>query len=145
GSSEVGFPLRVAVGAAYSAPRFTVSADASLNFVHDVRVAYDLEAVKIQGAPPPSGTVAALAYSPQFQPNVNLGVSLTLAPKVELDLGAFTDLSSVSDTDRKKYSLDRVNMFGGSMAIGVLGKQSRGWVGASFEAGSATARVPSGR
>jgi hypothetical protein len=144
GSSEVGFPLRVALGGAYSTPRWTLSVDASVNFPHQVRVAYDLQEIHIHGLPPPTGTVAPIEYSPQFQPNANVGLALALAKNVELDLGGFTDISSVSDTDIKKHSLDRVNMFGGSFAIGVLGKQSRGWVGASFEFGTAEAKVPSG-
>ena len=141
GSSEVGFPLRVAIGGAYSAPRWTLSVDASLNFPHQVRVAYDLTAVHIQGVAPQAGAIPALTYAPQFQPNANVGLATTIAKNIELDLGAFTDISSVSSD--AKHSLDRVNMFGGSFAIGVLGKQSRGWVGASYEAASA-GRVPSG-
>ena len=39
---------------------------------------------------------------------------------------------------------DRVHMFGGSMALGLLGKESRAWFGLSGEIGSTTTRVPGG-
>ncbi len=100
----------------------------------------------IQGVAPQAGAIPRRStYAPQFQPNANVGLATTIAKNIEpRPRRQATDISSVSSADIKKHSLDRVNMFGGSFAIGVLGKQSRGWVGASFEAGSAQARVPSG-
>ena len=77
-----------------------------------------------------------------FQPNVNLGASIPFGPTKELNIGFFTDLSSVSAADIAQQGSDRVHMFGGSMTLGLLGKQSRVWVGTSGEVGHTTTRVP---
>src|SRR5262249_8371590 len=60
----------------------------------------------------------------------------------ELDIGFFTDTSSVSQEDIAKYGLNRVHMFGGSMTLGLLGKQSRAWIGLAGEIGHTTTKVP---
>jgi len=78
-----------------------------------------------------------------FQPNANLGVEIGLDDTKVLDLGLFTDLSAVTDEDREAGQ-DRVHMFGGSLALGLLGKVSRGWFGVSFSYGRAEARVQDG-
>ncbi len=51
----------------------------------------------------------------------------------------FTDFSSVSDEDVKRIGSSRVHMFGGSMSLGLLGKQSRAWTGLAGAIGHATA------
>ena len=63
-----------------------------------------------------------------------------------LALGAFTDLSSVASEDDEdpRNSSDRVHMFGGSAAVGIVSRQSRGWVGLSFEGGQSESHVIAG-
>ncbi|HSO33362.1 MAG TPA: hypothetical protein VLT33_12600 [Labilithrix sp.] len=141
GSSEVGLPARVALGFAYVKRRYTFSADASVNFARNVRLAHDMTAQAIDGQGVP-GPVPDLAISPGVQPNVNLGASVPFGPTKEVNIGFFTDLSSVSEGDVKRLGLSRVDMFGGSMTLGLLGKQSRAWIGLSGEIGHATAKVP---
>ena len=46
--------------------------------------------------------------------------------------------------DNDEVAADRVHMFGGSAAVGIVSRQSRGWVGISFEGGSADSRVIAG-
>lgn len=77
-----------------------------------------------------------------FQPNVNIGASIPFGPTKELNIGFFTDFSSVSTTDISRQYSDRIHMLGGSMTLGLLGKQSRVWVGSSGEIGHTTTRVP---
>ena len=81
-----------------------------------------------------------------WQPNVNIGVELPITGPVVLALGAFTDLSSVAteDVENVDAPADRVHMFGGSAAVGIISRQSRGWVGLSFEGGQAESRVIAG-
>jgi hypothetical protein len=142
--SQVGFPLRIALGGAYSTPRFTLSADASINvFVGGVRTAYDVRRQAIVGVNGPS-SLPDTELQPALQPNVNLGAEFSVARDKVIDVGLFTDLSSVSSRDMDRYGLDRVHMFGGSVALGLLGKQARAWFGLSFEVGAAETRVPSG-
>ncbi len=80
--------------------------------------------------------------SPGFQPNLNLGASVPFGLTKEINIGFFTDLSSVSDEDIKKLGSSRVHMFGGSMTLGLLGKQSRAWIGVSGEIGHTTTKAP---
>ena len=141
GSSEVGLPLRIALGAAYVRSRYTFSADLSLNFPQHARVVYDAKAQAISGlGPPPS--IPDVVVARTFQPNINLGAAIPFGPERELDIGLFTDLSSVSRAAIDGAGADRVHMFGGSMALGLLGKESRAWFGLSGEIGSTTTRVP---
>ncbi len=141
GSSEAAMPARVVFGFAYVKRRYTFSADASVNFARDVRLSYDMTAQAIagQGTPP---AVPNVALSPGVQPNVNLGASVPFGPTKEVNIGFFTDFSSVSDEDVKRIGSSRVHMFGGSMSLGLLGKQSRAWIGLAGEIGHATAKVP---
>lgn len=145
GRSELGMPFRIALGAAYSTGRFTASLDASINLPREVTVARDLTAEAIQGAPPATPEdLADVTLTYAAQPNVNLGVEIGLTDSVLLDLGAFTDFSAVSAKDQEQ-GIDRIHMFGGSLALGLLGRRSRAWFGASFEYGQGESRVPSGR
>src|SRR5262249_27402349 len=102
----------------------------------------DMTAVRIDGvraAPPtPLNGDAHLA----FQPNVNLGASIPFGSTKELNVGFFTDVSSVSQEDRARLGSDRVTMFGGSLTIGLLSKQSRVWIGSAAEVGNTTTTVP---
>jgi hypothetical protein len=141
GSSQVGMPFRIALGSAYVRSRYTLSADVSVNFPHEAKVAYDARAEEIGGLPPPPG-VPDLVLSRDWQPNLNLGAGVPFGPTKELNIGFFTDISAVSQKDRERYGSDRVHMFGGSMTVGILGKQSRAWVGLSAEIGSTTTKVP---
>ncbi len=141
GKSEVGLPLRMAFGTAYVRRRYTFSADISVNFPQHARVFSDVKAQTIGGlgAPP---SIPDVVLERTFQPNINLGAAIPFGPERELDIGLFTDLSSVSPTDSARTGTDRVHMFGGSMALGLLGKESRAWFGLSGEIGSTTTRVP---
>lgn len=141
GSSAVGLPFRVVLGFAFVKRRYTFSADVSVNFPHRVRLAYDMtaQAISGQGEPPP---VADVVMSPGLQPNLNLGASVPFGTTKEVNIGFFTDFSSVSQGDIDRLGLSRVHMFGGSMTLGLLGKQSRAWIGASGEIGHTTAKVP---
>ena len=58
------------------------------------------------------------------------------------NIGFFTDLSSVSKADVEKLGMNRIHMFGGSMTLGLLGKQSRAWIGLAAEIGHTTTKVP---
>lgn len=79
------------------------------------------------------------------QPNVNAGVEIGLTERVVLDLGAFTDLSAVPQSQHEKYGIDRIHLFGGSAALGILGRRSRAWFGTSFEIGAGESLVPTSR
>jgi long-subunit fatty acid transport protein len=140
GTSHVDLPLRIAIGMAYVKKRYTFTGDLSLNFPRQVEVAHDMVAEPIKGVPPTP--VADLVSAPTYQPNVNLGASIPFGPEKELNIGFFTDFSSVSSADIAAQRSDRVHMFGGSMTLGILGKQSRVWVGSSAEIGHTTTRVP---
>lgn len=139
--SEVGLPLRIALGGAYVRSRYTFSADLSLNFPQHARVFYDAAAQAISGlgAPP---ILPDVVVERTFQPNINLGAAIPFGSERELDIGLFTDLSSVSRAAVDGAGADRVHMFGGSMALGLLGKESRAWFGLSGEIGSTTTHVP---
>ena len=156
GTSEVDLPLRIAVGMAYVKKRYTFTGDLSLNFPREVRYARGMVATPVAGlqmAGAPAGwrsqstcddpvTPLDRCLRPTFQPNVNIGASVPFGPTKELNIGFFTDLSSVSTADVNQQGSDRVHMFGGSMTLGLLGKQSRVWVGTSGEVGHTTTRVP---
>jgi hypothetical protein len=150
GSSDVSLPMRIAAGVAWMTRGLTLSLDLSLNLPRTVRVAYDLEPRDIEGVDDPTAAdIEDEEIHPTFQPNVNIGAELALSESLVLDLGAFTDLSSVGDEDvepprPEDAPSDRVHMFGGSVAIGILSRQSRGWFGISFEMGQADSTVLSG-
>lgn len=143
GSSDVGLPMRVAIGGAYSTPGFTLSLDLSLNLPRDASVAYAMEEQRIEGVAP-GDPLPDEVLTRGLQPNVNLGAELLVAKDLVLDAGVFTDLSSVSPEDARAGT-DRVHMFGGSLALGLLGKQSRGWFGLSAAVGQAESLVSAGR
>jgi hypothetical protein len=150
GSSRVDLPLRIAAGMAYVKKRYTFTGDLSLNFPRTVHVAEGMALTKIAGLSPQAGAyVAPPADMSQdrtqdltFQPNVNLGASIPFGPTKELNIGFFTDFSSVSTTDILQNHSDRIHMAGGSMTLGLLGKQARAWVGVSGEVGHTTTQVP---
>jgi hypothetical protein len=150
GSSRVDLPLRIATGMAYVKKRYTFTGDISLNFPRTVHVAEGMSLTKIAGlspqaqafVTPPAGMSQDRTQDLTFQPNVNLGASIPFGPTKELNLGFFTDFSSVSTTDILVSHADRVHMAGGSMTVGLLGKQSRAWVGVSGEVGHTTTQVP---
>ena len=141
GSSAVGLPTRAALGFAYVKRRYTFSVDLSANFARRVKIAYDMTAQPINGLPAPAA-VPDQEMSPVFQPNLNLGASVPFGTTKEINMGFFTDFSSVSDEDIKKLGLSRVHMVGGSITLGLLGKQSRAWFGVSGEIGHTTIKVP---
>ncbi|MEJ7730596.1 MAG: hypothetical protein WKG00_15420 [Polyangiaceae bacterium] len=145
-SSGLSLPLRVAAGIAWSTPRFTASLDVSVNFPRDVRVAYDQQARDIADVEEGDAAIPDEVLHRTWQPNVNIGVELPITGPVVLALGAFTDLSGVAteDVESLEAPADRVHMFGGSAAVGILSRQSRGWVGLSFEGGQAESRVIAG-
>jgi hypothetical protein len=143
GSSNLSMPLRLAFGIAYHAHPVTVSLDASLNFPHTVETVHELEQIIVEGFPELSQDIvdaAETVHERTWQPNVNLGAEFAIAEPVVLDVGAFTDLSSVSD-DAVDEGQDRVHMFGGTLALGFPGRRARGWFGVSFEMGRASAKV----
>jgi long-chain fatty acid transport protein len=141
GSSQVGMPARAALGFAFVKRRYTFSGDVSVNLPRDVKLAYGMTAQAIAGLGPPPA-VADVVMTPTIQPNLNVGASVPFGTTREINLGFFTDLSSVSQADIDKLGLSRVNMFGGSMTLGLLGKQSRAWIGVSGEIGHTTTKVP---
>lgn len=141
GKSEVALPARIAFGLAYVRRRYTFSGDLSLNFMRDVRLAYDMKPEAIEGLPAP-GPVADMTVSTVLQPNLNLGASVPFGKTKEVNIGFFTDFSSVSGKDIRENSLSRIHMFGSSLTVGFLGKQARLWVGVAGEIGHTTARVP---
>jgi hypothetical protein len=141
GNSEVALPARVVLGFAYVRKRYTFSGDVSLNFARDVRLAYDMKPEVIAGAAPPS-SVPDMVLTPVMQPNLNAGASVPFGKTKEVNIGFFTDFSSVSQGDIERNSLSRVHMFGSSLTVGFLGKQARLWVGVAGEIGQTTTRVP---
>lgn len=140
GSSHLDLPLRMAIGMAYVKKRYTFSGDLSLNFPRRVEVAHNMVAERIRGVSSMMAVDRSMELS--FQPNINIGASVPFGPEKELNIGFFTDFSSVSPADVASQGSDRVHMFGGSMTLGLLGKQSRVWVGTSAEIGHTTTRVP---
>lgn len=147
GKSDASMPLRVALGVAYRWPRVALSLDGSVNFPHRARSAYDLEQVEFNGIAPLDDDIveeSEVFSIHTWQPNVNLGAEFVVVEDVVIDVGAFTDLSSVSNQDIEERDADRVHMFGGTAALGLLGKQTRGWFGLSFELGRAGTNVAEG-
>ncbi len=140
GSSEVGLPARIALGFAFVKRRYTFSGDLSVNLPHRVRLAYDMKAEAIDGLGTP--VVPDRVLSPGVQPNLNVGASVPFGTTKEVNIGFFTDLSSVSQSDIDNNGLSRVHMFGSSITLGLLGKQARAWIGASAEIGHTTLKVP---
>jgi hypothetical protein len=76
------------------------------------------------------------------QPNLSLGASVPFGPTKEVNIGFFTDLSSVSQADVDKNGLSRVDMFGTALTLGLLGREARGWIGLAGEIGHTTTKVP---
>ncbi|HHH30287.1 MAG TPA: hypothetical protein ENK57_18365 [Polyangiaceae bacterium] len=147
GKSDASMPLRIALGVAYRWPRVALSLDGSVNFPHRARSAYDLRQIDYDGIPPLDDDLVdeSEVFSVHtWQPNVNLGAEFAVVEDVVIDVGAFTDLSSVSNEDIAERDADRVHMFGGTLALGLLGKQTRGWFGMSFEFGRAGTNVAEG-
>ena len=140
GSSDVGLPGRIALGFAFVKRRYTFSGDLSVNLPHRVRLAYDMKADPIAGVT--SAPVPDRVLSPDVQPNLNIGASVPFGTTKEVNIGFFTDLSSVSQADIDNNGLSRVHMFGSSISLGLLGKQARAWIGASGEIGHTTLKVP---
>jgi len=138
GKSAASFPMRFAVGVAYTTESTTLSADASVNLPHTVRTAYDLAAVPIDGVTPGAGEESKLERV--LQPNLNLGAEVRVTRSVAIDVGAFTDISSVPAQGEQ----DRVHMFGLSAALSLIGVQTRGSFGASFSYGQADTKVLTG-
>lgn len=143
GSSDVDFPLRVAMGVAYTTDRFTLSIDGSLNFPRNRDVAYDLIAEPIESVPTLEDPQDQELFR-TWQPNLNIGAEFKITDGVAVAAGAFTDMSSVSLRAVTEANEDAVDMFGVSLALGMLGEQVSGWFGASFEYGSTTSKVYSG-
>jgi hypothetical protein len=143
GSSQLGLPARIAIGAALSLPSLLLSVDVSLGLPRTVRVLYNQQVVPINGIMPPDMPPADKTLSLQLQPNVNVGAEIRVSDSVAIDLGAFTDLSATSDNDLSASTADRVHMFGFTAALGILGRQARSYFGASFEIGSGSTRVQS--
>jgi hypothetical protein len=141
GSSEVAMPGRVAFGFAFVKRRYTFSGDLSVNLPTAVKLAYNMTPQAINGLAAPTA-VADQVMHPNAQPNLNLGASVPFGTTKEVNIGFFTDLSSVSQRDIDNLGLSRVHMFGSSLTLGLLGKQSRAWIGASGEIGHTTAKVP---
>jgi long-subunit fatty acid transport protein len=131
GKSQVGMPGRAAIGFAYVKRRYTFSGDFSVNIPQHVKLAYGM-----------SNQVADTIMTPLVQPNFNLGASVPFGTTKEVNIGFFTDISSVSDHDIRQLGLSRVHMFGSSLTIGFLGKQARAWVGLAGEIGHTTISAP---
>jgi hypothetical protein len=131
GTSEVGMPGRLAVGFAYVKRRYTFSGDLSVSFGRTVRMGYEM-----------GGTVPDHTLSPSTHPNLNAGASVPFGTTNEVNIGFFTDFSSVSQRDIDVNGLSRVHMFGSALTVGFLGKQARVWVGAAGEVGHTTSKFP---
>lgn len=139
GTSGAGFPLRFAFGAAYLGKGYTLSADASVNLPRSIKIASGVVPQRVDGAP--RADAAPITLERLVQPNVNLGAEVRITPDVAVEVGAFTDLSSVP---RRSTNEDHLDMFGGSLALTLLGAQTRGTFGLSFSYGAAETKVSSG-
>jgi len=140
GRSAAAFPMKISAGVAHTHSRWTLSADVSLTLPRSVRVAYDVVPVRIQGVPDP--TVNDITLDRGIAPNVALGGEVAVSRGVAVALGAFTDFSTVPE---RTIDEDRVNMFGLSAALSLLGAQTRGTFGLAFSYGSADSVVQSGK
>lgn len=130
GESQVGMPARIAVGFAFVKRRYTFSGDVSVNIPQTVKLAYDMT------------SLPDTVMHPVVQPNLNIGASVPFGTTKEVNIGFFTDLSSVSDRDIQRLGLSRVHMFGSSLTVGILGKQARAWIGVAGEIGHTTIASP---
>jgi long-chain fatty acid transport protein len=147
GASNLSLPMRAALGTAYRFDRVALSLDLSLAFPRTVKASHELEAVPIQNMATPTAEeidAQEILYQPTWQPNARAGAEVLVFDDVAIALGAFTDLSSVSSADVEMRVADRVHMFGGTAALGILGRQARAWFGLSFEYGVADANVYDG-
>lgn len=147
GDSEVALPPRVALGAAYMTDKLKMSMDLSLAFPTTVVVADNLTASPIAGvATPTLDELAAenIVLRRTWQPNLNIGVEVEVSSGVVIDYGFFSDISSVSPEDADELAHDRIHLFGGTLALGLLGDQARGWFGVSCAYGRAGAKVVEG-
>lgn len=131
GKSQVGMPGRIALGFAYVKRRYTFSGDISVNIPQEIKFAYAM-----------NNAVADTVMHPVAQPNLNLGASVPFGKTREVNIGFFTDTSSVSDRDIRDIGLSRVHMVGSSLTVGFLGNQARLWVGVSGEIGHTTIKAP---
>lgn len=131
GKSQVGMPGRVAFGFAFVKRRYTFSGDLSINIPQTVKLAYEM-----------NNAVADTIMHPVVQPNLNLGASVPFGTTREVNIGFFTDSSSVSSRDIRDIGLSRLHMVGSSLTVGFLGKQARLWVGVSGEIGHTTIKSP---
>lgn len=143
GSSALALPARITLGLAYTLPRVQLSADVSLAFPRVVSEAYALKAIEIEGVPPDPDPIADERLTLAAQPNVNVGVEIKVSDEVRLAFGAFTDLSATSSGDLAADLSDRVDMFGFTAALGLVGRQVSSWFGVSFEGGKGSTRVRS--
>jgi hypothetical protein len=131
GKSQVGMPGRIAFGFAFVKRRYTFSGDISVNIPQTVKLAYAM-----------NNALADTVMHPVAQPNLNLGASVPFGKTREVNIGFFTDTSSVSGRDIREIGLSRVHMVGSSLTVGFLGKQARLWVGVSGEIGHTTIKSP---
>jgi hypothetical protein len=89
-----------------------------------------------------NNALADTVMHPVASPNLNLGASVPFGTTREVNIGFFTDTSSVSGRDIREIGLSRVHMVGSSLTVGFLGKQARLWVGVSGEIGHTTIKSP---
>ena len=143
GASALALPARIALGVAYTFPRVQLSADFSLAFPRVVPEAYALSSIAIEGVAPDPDPIADERLSLAAQPNVNVGVEIKVSDGVRLAFGAFTDISATSSADLAADLSDRVDMFGFTAALGLVGRQVSSWFGVSFEGGRGSTRVRS--
>ncbi|MFO0639910.1 MAG: hypothetical protein U0183_11910 [Polyangiaceae bacterium] len=139
GKSAASFPMKVSAGVAYSGERLTVSGDVSLSLPRDVRQAYDLVPVRVEGVEPTASENTVL--SRVLTPNVGLGAEVRVTRGVAVAMGAFTDFSTVKATTSEE---DRIHMFGLTGALSLTGSQTRGTFGLSFSYGEASTIVRKG-
>src|SRR6185295_19214601 len=97
GESQVGMPGRVAIGFAFVKRRYTFSGDVSVNIPQTVKMAYAM-----------NNGVGDTVIHPVAQPNLNLGASVPFGKTREVNIGFFTDTSSVSSRDIRDIGLSRV-------------------------------------
>jgi hypothetical protein len=143
GSSALGLPARVALGVAYTFPRVQLSADLSLAFPRQVREAYALRAIAIEGLPAGPDPIEDESLQLTAQPNVNVGVEIKVSDTVHLAFGGFSDFSATSSEDLAADVSDRVHMVGFTAALGLVGRQVSSWFGVSFEGGTGSTRIRS--
>lgn len=143
GTSELGLAGHVTLGVAWSTPSLTLSADARLYFPRSIGLATALESLPVQGQEPSMAPPDA-ELTRRVHPNFNVGAAYALNEDVALAAGVYTDLSAVADVDFDAGTADRVNAFGLTAAVGLLGEQTRAWFGVAAAIGFGEAHVPSG-